>query len=386
MDLAVGLEPRVYILRGCCAFAVFVTILVAAPILSFFSVGDTKSYKHPSGFRPLLVSLFLLYLGEIFALTVEAQSRDELPDATASTSITIFALTSAVQLGNLATLEKVELSVACIYLGCWVILCTAELFTIIWLCLRPSSALSPYPQFAIVFAAIELLAYVALFFLFYHASWGRYESLTESDIESGESTRYDSDDESESDDNGCEADPLGIRMEVRREIDELGGWWRFIRKFRIFLKFMWPFDDALLQLRFILSLFAVIVGRFINVYAPLQTAILLDALASGANPWRPLVAVIAIDVLDTVFSYLVKLLWIDVSLRRASKLKVEVQSKIMGLDHSFHSQAQPTDVIKAVDNAGSVDTLFDSLIFQLGPNLVTFIVATVQLLRRMGCM
>ncbi|KAK0702673.1 mitochondrial ATP-binding cassette sub-family B member 6 [Lasiosphaeris hirsuta] len=398
--MAVGLEPWIYILRGCCALAVFVTILVAAPTLSFFGIGDAKSYKSPSGFRPILVSLFLLYLSDIVVLTVEAQSRGELPDATASISISIFALTSALQLEKLATLEKVGLSVSCIYLGCWALLSAVEFFTIIWLCLRPSSAPFP-PQFGIGFTAIELLAYFALSFLFYQASWGRYERLTESDIENGdsdsltesdiengdaasESTRYDSDDESDSDSNGCKADPLGIRMEVRKEIDELGGWWRFIKKFRIFLKFMWPFDDALLQLRFILTVFIVIVGRIISVYKPLQTAILLDALASGADPWRPLVVVIAINVADTVSSYVVQLLWIDVSLQRASKLKVEVQSKIMSLDFSFHSQAQPTDVIKAVDNAGSVDTLLDSLIFQLGPNLVTFVVAIVQLFHRYG--
>jgi ABC-type multidrug transport system fused ATPase/permease subunit len=172
-------------------------------------------------------------------------------------------------------------------------------------------------------------------------------------------------------------------MEVRKEIDELGGWWRFIKKFGIFLKFMWPFDDALLQLRFILTLFVVIAGRFINVYKPLQSAVLLDALASGADPWRPLVVVIAIDMADSVSSYVVQLLWIDVSLQRASKLKVEVHSKIMSLDFSFYSQAQLTDLIKAIDNAGSVDTLLDS-IFQLGPNLVTFVVAIVQLFHRYG--
>ncbi|KAK4206462.1 hypothetical protein QBC37DRAFT_407098 [Rhypophila decipiens] len=373
--MAVELEPWIYILRGCCASAVFVTILVAAPTLSFFSIGDAKIYKNPSGFRTILVSLFLLYLGDIVVLTAKAQSRGELPDATASISISIFALTSAVQLEKLASLEKVELSVSRIYLGCWVLLSAVEFFTIIWLCLRPSSA-PPPPQFGIVFTAIELVAYFALSFLFYQASWGGYKRLTESDIENGdsdsltepdiengnaasESTRYDSDDESQSDSNGRQADPLGIRMEVRKEIDELGGWWLFIKKFRVFLKFMWPFDDALLQLRFILTLFVVIVGRFISVYKPLQTAILLDALASGTNPWRPLVV-------------------------RASKLKVEVQSKIMSLDFSFHSQAQPTDVIKAVDNAGSVDTLLDSLIFQLGPTLVTFVVAIVQLFHRYG--
>ncbi|KAK5654440.1 hypothetical protein OQA88_7351 [Cercophora sp. LCS_1] len=140
--------------------------------------GDAKSYKHPPGFRPILVSLWiLLYLGDIVVLTVEAQSRGELPDATASISISIFALTSAVQLENLATLEKVELSVSCIYLGCWV---------------------------------------------------------------------------------------------------------------------------------------------------------LLDALASGADPWWPLVVVIAVDVLDTVSSYAVKFLWIDVSLQRASPSGMPIGSSCWG--------------------------------------------------------
>ncbi|KAK3933636.1 ABC transporter type 1, transmembrane domain-containing protein, partial [Diplogelasinospora grovesii] len=387
--MAVGLEPWIYILRGYCGSAVLATIFVAAPILSSFGVADAKSYKHPSGFRPLLVSLFLLYLGDIVVLVIEAQSRGELPDATASISISIFALTSAVQLEKLATLEKVKFSVSCIYLGSWVLLSTVEFFTIIWLWSRPSSALFPYLQFGIVFTAVELLAYIALSFLFYHACCERYESLTQSDIENGdaasESTGYDGDDdESESDSNDYKADPLGIRMEVRKEVGELGGWWPFIKKFRIFLKFMWPFGNALLQLRFILTLFFVMAGRFISVYKPLQTALLLDALASGADPWRPLAVVITINVADTVFSFVVKLLWIDVSLHRAKKLEVEVQSQIMSLDFSFHSQAQPTDVIKAVDNAGSVDTLLDSFIFQFGTNLVTLIVAIVQLFHRYG--
>ncbi|KAK4171452.1 hypothetical protein QBC36DRAFT_366488 [Triangularia setosa] len=80
----------------------------------------------------------------------------------------------------------------------------------------------------------------------------RYESLTQSDTENAasESTGYDgSDDESEWDSNGCNADPLGIRMEVRKEVGELGGWWPFIKKFRIFLKFMWPFGNAPLKNR-----------------------------------------------------------------------------------------------------------------------------------------
>lgn len=76
---------------------------------------------------------------------------------------------------------------------------------------------------------------------------------------------------------------MGIRMEVRREIDKLGGWCPFIKKFRIFLRFMWPFGNHILQLRFVLTLFVVMAKGFISVYEPLQAAVLLDAVA-GATP------------------------------------------------------------------------------------------------------
>ncbi|KAM7197985.1 hypothetical protein V8F33_005252 [Rhypophila sp. PSN 637] len=385
--MAVGLEPWIYILRGCIAFGVLFSTLVAAPILSYMAVGEAKSHKHLSGFRSLLIVMLLLHLSDIIVLIIEAQSRGELPHPTATISLTIFAIMSGVQLEGLATLEKVKLSVCYIYIGCWGFLSSMAFFTIIRLYLRPSSP-SPYPEIGIAFTTIELLAYVALSVLFYRASWGRYERLTESDTENtnsaSESTRNDSNDESESDNNGCDADSLGLRMEVQKEIDELGGLWRFMKRFRIFLPFMWPFDNVLLQLRFILTLCLVIGGRIISVYEPLKAADLLDALALGTDPWRPLAVVLAIEVADILTPFLMRLLWIDISLHRSKKLKVEVHSRIMNLDFSFHSQAQATDVIKAVDNAGGVDKLLDSFIFELGPNLVTIVVAIFQLFNRYG--
>jgi ABC-type transport system involved in Fe-S cluster assembly fused permease/ATPase subunit len=44
----------------------------------------------------------------------------------------------------------------------------------------------------------------------------------------------------------------------------------------------------------------------------------------------------------------------------------------------------PTDMIKAVDYVGSIDKLLDSLIFDFAPNLVTLVVAIVNLFNRYG--
>lgn len=131
-----------YILRGCCAIAVFVAIVFAIPIVSSFGTGDARIYTHPSGFRPLLVTLFSLYLGHILVLAIEAASRGELPEIQALISGSIFAIISAAQLEGLTTLEKVQFFNFCIYLGCWALLFTVELF-IIWLSSRPSSTPSP---------------------------------------------------------------------------------------------------------------------------------------------------------------------------------------------------------------------------------------------------
>jgi ABC-type transport system involved in Fe-S cluster assembly fused permease/ATPase subunit len=77
-----------------------------------------------------------------------------------------------------------------------------------------------------------------------------------------------------------------------------------------------------------------------------------------------------------------RLLWLDVSLYRTQKLKIEAYSKIIGLDAYFHSVVHPTDVIKAVNYAGSVDKLLDTFIFHFAPNLVTLVFTLGSLFQR----
>ncbi|KAK3382020.1 hypothetical protein B0H63DRAFT_218380 [Podospora didyma] len=90
------------------------------------------------------------------------------------------------------------------------------------------------------------------------------------------------------------------------------------------------------------------------------------------------------EVAGRIFSSFHGLLWIDVQLHRAENFQVEVQSHILSLGFDFHSQALPTDVIKAVDNAGSIHSFLDTFIVHFAINLVTALMAIVQLFHRFG--
>jgi hypothetical protein len=95
-SMGVGLEPWLYIGRGCYAFAAFIGNLALAPLFSRIGTTPAVRYKLPLAFVSLFSFLVLLYLGDFAALVVESLSRGKLPDTTASFSETIFTLTIAI--------------------------------------------------------------------------------------------------------------------------------------------------------------------------------------------------------------------------------------------------------------------------------------------------
>lgn len=386
--MAAGLEPWIYISRGLCAFAVIIVILVLDPALSRFGIARAVCYKPPLVFSLLFFFLLVLYIGDFTAFVVESLSWGELPDITASLSDTIFTLTIAIHLELLTAPEKT--CVWYIHFISWLFLHIVELLTAIRLGLRPSS-LSPYYELGIVLSSSKALTYIGVLVFFFRAHREGYKSLPQSDLENSDATpesltTEDSDDDATFPLGAAVADDLEITMEAKQEVKKLGGWWPFLKKFRIFLEYMWPFGELLLQLRFILVFIIILAQRVIGVYQPLQAAALLDAVASGIDPWGPLLVLVVLNVVNSkiFLASINALLWIDVSLHRTKNLKVKVQSKIMGLDSYFHSAVHPTEVIKAVDYAGSVDRLLDSFIFGFVPNAVTLVIATDKLLNRYG--
>jgi hypothetical protein len=228
--MAVGLEPWLYISRGCCAFVVLIAISILAPVFSRFGTARAVCYKLPRVLSLLFVFLVLLYLGDFAALVVESLSRGKLPDTTASFSETIFILTITIHLEHLTAQEKT--SVWYIHFISWLLFYIVELFTAIHLGLRPLSP-SPYYQLGIFLATSKALTYTAILVLFFRAYREGYKSLAQSDLENcaaasesdtTEDSGYHADDDTSSLRRAAGVDALGIRIETKEEVKILGGW------------------------------------------------------------------------------------------------------------------------------------------------------------------
>jgi hypothetical protein len=109
--MSVGLEPWLYISRGCCAFATLIGNLALAPLFSSIDTAPAVRYKLPLAFVSLVSFLGLLYLGDFTTLMVESLSQGKLPDTTASFSETIFTLTITIQLERLTAQENEKTSI-----------------------------------------------------------------------------------------------------------------------------------------------------------------------------------------------------------------------------------------------------------------------------------
>jgi hypothetical protein len=329
----------------------------------------------------------LLYVGDFAAFLAESLRQNKLPNTTASFCEASLSLSIAFEFERFISQEQEPVWYA--HAISWALLCLFEILNVIYLCLQPTA-----PSLLLLpLAVTKGLICIALLLLFYQGCLKGYKSLPGSDLESATESNsteceYDADDEDSTKDKANNDDGLGIRREALQEVRELGGWWPFLKRFRIFLKYTWPWGQPLLQLRAILAIVIVLAESVLDFLEPIQNAIFFNAVAMGAEGviWRAFLILILIETLNsTMFLVTVrKLLWIDVSLHRSKTLKSEVQAHILNLDAPFHALVPATDLIKAVDYAGGVDKLFDTFFFGLPPNLICLILAFTGLLHRYG--
>ncbi|KAK5442657.1 hypothetical protein LTS15_010975 [Exophiala xenobiotica] len=375
--------------------ATLVIATVASPFLSLVDTTREVEYKPSPAFAPHACFLILSYVfGSVGLLVESIRSRGELPDATAGLSNALFVCIIVIRLESLPT----KLKALGWYLNCafWAVLQFIELSTAAWIALRPSLP-SPYFQvgFALsIYRAVTCSILLTLFLRSYHKGYSR---LAQSDLENTdpentdppEADTADVDKDDEDGDTGrgiTSADYLGLRREAFQEIEDHGGWLPYVKRFRIFLQYTWPFGRRLLQIRFVMTFILLVVQRFIDVQVPLRSAALIDAISSKRNPWRPFAIFFFLRFLNSnmCFSILEDLTWIDVDICRQKILMKGAHFKILNLDSYFHTFVQPTDIIKAVDTASSIDKLLDSIIFHLLPNAFTLVFAIYNIYRRFG--
>jgi ABC-type transport system involved in Fe-S cluster assembly fused permease/ATPase subunit len=179
---------------------------------------------------------------------------------------------------------------------------------------------------------------------------------------------------------GVENDPdKDLKESQRKRLEAHGGWWGYIKEFKIFIPYLVPFKNRKVQLCVVIIIINMVLGRFVNVMVPRQMGIITDMLAKNSSimPWK---AVLVWVVLRWANSFASFGLISDIAHTHlhnwsSSQIKQLAFRHVLALSMDFHSNKDSGDLIKSIGQADSLNDLLETIFFQILPILLDVFIA-----------
>ncbi|KAI6258831.1 hypothetical protein MCOR27_010974 [Pyricularia oryzae] len=370
--MAIELEPWIQLVRGCCGVLVLVTAITPIPTLKLFGTGRSITNCNLNTLLFLFLALFFIYAAVFFRLVAEAVSRNSLPSihaAFSETALVLATFMNAERLGDRDDKSPIHLNRAV----SWCLLCAIELFVVVWTGL-PGGQTSP-PLASRVSAAIDVCKAATCVMILLQILPAIIANCNTASKPSPASPL---------DASSNPADILSLQMDTLREVEKLGGWWPFLKLFGVFSRYMFPVGEPVHQIRFVASFLLMVTHEVTELQEQLAFASILDAAATGSQVQTSFKKALLLRAVNTALSHIFGLLRAEIKLHRAESFATGVHAKILSMDPTFHSLANPTDLTKAVDDAKEFISLFDSIIFSHFINIMGIVMAATKLVSLHG--
>ena len=158
-----------------------------------------------------------------------------------------------------------------------------------------------------------------------------------------------------------------------------------VAKLRLLLPYVWPRRDGWLQARVIVCGLLLLLGRVVNVFVPIYSGWIVDALGDGQFCWQLILVFTLLrlvqgdagasgGLLNTFRTFL----WIRVQQYTTRTLSVELYAHVHALSLRWHLSRKTGEVLRVMDRGQtSVSSLLQYIIFRIAPTLVDIIIAVV---------
>ena len=162
-------------------------------------------------------------------------------------------------------------------------------------------------------------------------------------------------------------------------------WWEYIRAYAVFLPYIWPSKDSMLQINFVICIGIVVLQRGIQILVPFQAGAITDILAgeSGQDAYMPWGA-ISLYILFRIFQgsngllgAARQVLWIPIEQYSYRELSVAAFEHVHLLSLEFHLGKKTGEVLSALGKGASLNTFLESITFNVMPMLVDLVVAMI---------
>lgn len=170
-----------------------------------------------------------------------------------------------------------------------------------------------------------------------------------------------------------------IKEQQAKRLEEEGGWYGYLKAFAVFLPHLFPRDDWKVMGCLVLRLLHMMQERVLNLLTPRQLGIITNKLQeqNGVMPWKD----IGLWVLFTYISSYAGLGIIDglanlvISNSAYRRITLLAYKHVLGLSMDFHTSKDSGEVLKAVEQASSLNTLIEMVLFDVCPILLDLVVA-----------
>jgi ABC-type transport system involved in Fe-S cluster assembly fused permease/ATPase subunit len=170
-----------------------------------------------------------------------------------------------------------------------------------------------------------------------------------------------------------------IKEQQAKRLEEEGGWYGYLKSFTVFLPYLWPKDDWVVMTCLALRAIHLIQGRVFNLLAPRELGIITNKLSDGATemPWRSIAlwtfynwikGYSGFGMIDTAANVIIQN-------KAFARLTLMAYKHVMNLSMDFHTNKSSGEVLKAVEQASSLNTIIELVLFDLSPILIDMVVA-----------
>ena len=173
------------------------------------------------------------------------------------------------------------------------------------------------------------------------------------------------------------------RATMMKKLQDDGSWFTYIKRFRVFIPYIWPIGHLSLQLRAVLVGVCLLAGNAFNVLIPRQLGYVIDCLSGErqGSPWTQVAFLLALKWLysEAGLHMLRTWLWMPVEYYSVEEIDKAAYAHILNLSCDFHDSKSASDLVQAISKGESIAELLESVCFHAIPMLIDLAVAFLYL-------
>ncbi|KAH9879686.1 hypothetical protein IAQ61_001505 [Plenodomus lingam] len=162
-----------------------------------------------------------------------------------------------------------------------------------------------------------------------------------------------------------------LKEQQAKRLEQEGGWLGYLGGFMIFLPYLFPTDDWKVMGCLAIRLLHMIQQRFLNLLTPRQLGIITDKIGKGDGmmPWKDIGLWVLFSYINSyaglgIIDGIANMVIHNSAYRRITLLAYK---HVLGLSMDFHTSKDSGEVLKAVEQAASLNTLVEMVLFDVCP-------------------